>query len=83
MKRDSASLIAEMKRGRTVSGIASRPGVAEADVREFAQRYGIRMSAALAEYFQAVDGMNAGDADENLIRFWPLVEVRPAALELP
>jgi cell wall assembly regulator SMI1 len=65
------------------SGIAIRPGVAQADIDTFELSHGVHLPDEMAEYFRLIDGMNEGSADEHGIRFWPLVEVRAVLEEIP
>ena len=49
----------------------------------FAEQYGVRLPAAFAVLWRRVDGMDENDTDDELIRFWQLVEMKPVLNELP
>ena len=82
MRTTPSVIVQRVKQAWSDTGVVLRPGVKEANIREFEQRYHVQMPADLVQYFLMVDGMNEGDTDEHDIRFWPLAEVRPAAEEL-
>jgi hypothetical protein len=65
------------------SAAALRPGVTMRDIERFERSFGVRLSEDVADYFRWVDGINEGEWDEHLIRFWPLDEVRPVLQEVP
>jgi hypothetical protein len=77
------STIEELKRQWEASGTSLRPGVTERDIRAFERRYRVHLPNDLAEYFRSVDGMNVGETDERLIRFWRLDELRPIHEVMP
>ncbi len=57
---------------------AARPGVPASAITEFEQKYQVVMPADVRSYFLAMDGQCAQMGDD-LFRFWPLSEVRPAS----
>ncbi|MDX2206350.1 MAG: SMI1/KNR4 family protein [Gemmatimonadales bacterium] len=77
------SLVAEITKRWRASGLAPRPGVSEEQFRDFEERHRVRFPDDLKEYFRTVDGMDDGEWDEHLIRFWPLAMMRPVVAVLP
>jgi hypothetical protein len=73
----TASTIEELKCRWEASGTSLRPGVSERQIGAFERRYRAKLPDDLAEYFRCVDGMNEGETDERLMRFWRLDELRP------
>lgn len=63
-------------------GVDIRPGVAPAEIQAFEERFGVVLPADLRRYFLFVDGMNDGDWDDLMNRFWPLAELKPVSEEL-
>lgn len=56
----------------------SAGGAAEAELRGFEGRHGVRLPEAVRDYFHHVGGMSPA-VDQDLIRFWPLEEVTALA----
>jgi|SRR5215469_11878700 len=63
--------------------IALNPGVSEEDLADFQARYGVCIPKDVASLFLVVNGMSGSQTDDDLIRFWPLEEVRPLSEEAP
>jgi hypothetical protein len=59
------------------AGVRARPGVAGADIDAFELRHDVRLPAEIRGLYAQADGMDLGDWDEELLRFWPLAEVGP------
>ena len=59
------------------------PGVSLAIVREFESRFGVLMPSDLLSYFARVNGMPSNETDEDLVRFWPLEDVKTIAAGSP
>ena len=57
-------------------GIKINPGVSKATLQLFESKYKVMLPDDLREYFLLVNGMDANSTDEDLIRFWPLEEVK-------
>jgi hypothetical protein len=72
-----ASTLSWLKHRWEASGTSLRQGVSEHDIRAFERRYRVTLPDDLAEYFRRLDGMNDGETDERLMRFWRLDELRP------
>jgi len=70
--------IAEGLRSNWLSrGIKINPGVSKATLQLFESKYEVMLPDDLREYFLLVNGMDINMTDEDLIRFWPLEEVKP------
>ena len=80
---DMAGMAAEAKRRWVAYDIAPRPGASEEDIRQFQERYRVRLPEDLEEYFRTVDGMDEYEYDEDQFRFWPIAEVQPVAEHSP
>ena len=72
-----ASTLSELKIRWEVSGTAIREGASLRAIQAFEDRYAVTFPPAFAEYLRTVDGMNSGETDERLLRFWKLEELRP------
>ena len=53
-------------------GVRIRSGVSQQEIDTFEFTYGVCLSEEALSYFRAVDGMEEGDSDEELLRFLPL-----------
>lgn len=73
-----ASTLSELKIRWQASGTSIREGAPLPAIEAFENRYAVILPPDFAEYLQTVDGMNLGETDEHLIRFWKLDELRPA-----
>lgn len=60
-----------------LAGIDARPGAAAADLDAFERCHGVRLPAAMREFYAHLGGMLVGAWDEALLTFWPLTEVGP------
>ena len=68
--------------------ISSGDGAPAAELASFEARYRVRLPPALRAYFAEVNGIRRtvafqAEMDQDLIRFWPLDEVRPLSVECP
>jgi hypothetical protein len=77
-----AELVERLVSVWTSQGISLRQGVRSEDIQQFERKWRIRMPRKLTTYFLRVDGMAPGEYDEQMIRFWPLSELKPAVPEL-
>jgi cell wall assembly regulator SMI1 len=69
--------IAEGLRSNWLSrGIKINPGVSKAMLQLFESKYEVMLPDDLREYFLLLNGMDINMTDEDLIRFWPLEEVK-------
>ena len=59
------------------------PGVALATVGEFESRFEVFMPSDLLSYFLCINGMPGNEADDDLVRFWPIEEVTTIDAEAP
>lgn len=66
----------------TSQGISLRQGVRSGGIQQFERNWRIHLPDDLVAYFLRVDGMALGEYDRQLIRFWPLSELKPAGSEL-
>jgi hypothetical protein len=73
-----ASTLTELKIRWQASGTSIREGAPLRAIEAFENRYAVILPSDFAEYLQTVDGMNPGETDERLVRFWKLDELRPA-----
>jgi hypothetical protein len=82
------SILDALKAHWAAQGIASGDPAPAADLASFEARYRVRLPPALRGYFAEVNGIRRTVAfetemDEDMIRFWPLDEVRPLSDEWP
>ena len=56
--------------------IAFNDGVSAASLADFERRSGVVLPRDMRDYFLAVNGMQEGVTDDEMIRFWPLEEVK-------
>jgi cell wall assembly regulator SMI1 len=75
-------LLEALARSWRTQGITPRAGVSEAELRHFETRCGVAFPPDAAAYFRTMDGMPDDAMDNQLIRFWPLSEVKSADREL-
>jgi hypothetical protein len=62
-------------------GIGVRSGATKEQLDLFESKYQVRLSKDLRDYFETVNGMEAGQCDEDLIYFWPIDDIRNIAEE--
>jgi hypothetical protein len=55
--------------------ISIRAGLSDKEIADFERRYGVRLPDGLRRFYEYMDGMEYGAADEEFISFWPLSEV--------
>jgi hypothetical protein len=58
-------------------GVALRAPVSEIDVERFEACYRVSLPGEFLEFYRFADGMEPGDMDDALMRFWPLTEIGP------
>jgi hypothetical protein len=71
------SLLTQVSRRWREQDVAVASGASLAELRSFEARFKVQCPADFAMYLLTLGGMPEGDWDEHLIRFWPLVEIRP------
>ena len=59
-------------------GVLPRPGASEQALAAFEWRHGVALPADVAAFYRLADGLPEGVLDDELIRFWPLDELRAA-----
>jgi cell wall assembly regulator SMI1 len=79
---ESFALIRRLQDYWVRNGIQLRSGAATKQIDSFEDRYSVQLPVDLRHYFEAVDGMDRGDADTNMFSFLPLEHVRPVTEEL-
>ena len=62
-------------------GVAVNPPAPSAAVEAFESKYQLRLPPDLRDYFLTVNGMLDGESDDDLLSFWPLESLVPAADE--
>lgn len=77
------SLLFQVERRWRSSGVQPRTGVGDAEIAAFERRFDVRLTRDVALYFRTIDGMDAEELDEHLIRFQSLDELRRARDEVP
>lgn len=77
MSSDLHALLVQVGRRWSSNGVPPHVGASDSAIAEFEQRHGVRMPPDVAMYFRVLGGMELGDWDEELIRFWKLAEVEP------
>jgi len=82
------SALAKLKAYWVTQGISSGDPASTADLAAFEEQYRVRLPPALRAYFAEVNGIRRTvkfeeEMDQDLIRFWPLDEVRPLSVECP
>jgi hypothetical protein len=63
-------------------GVPRRPGLGADTLDAFERRYRVRLPAAMRSFYEFVDGMPEGFADDEFISYWPLAEVAPVPVKL-
>lgn len=59
------------------------PGVSEAALKSFEEKYGVVLPNDLRDYFRCVNGMPPDVVDDGMIRFWTLEEMEPITQVAP
>ena len=59
-----------------------RSGLPPEAIQRFEAKYNVVLPADLHEYFRAIDGMEDGDSDNELVAFLPLADIKPVPEEL-
>lgn len=59
------------------AGATPRPGASPDDLRRVEAEYSVSLPADFAAFYRAIDGMEENDWDDQLIRWWPIDEVKP------
>jgi hypothetical protein len=77
-----SSVLTAIRRRWEALGIPVRPGLSEGALRAFEVRYYVDLPAAVSSFYQYMDGMTEGYADDQLICFWPLAAVAPIPVKL-
>ena|SRR5437879_3553904 len=73
------SLVAEVGSRWRQRGLQLAPSASQSALRDFESRFRVQCPDDFSTYLLTLGGMPEGTWDEHLIRFWPLVEIRPAA----
>jgi hypothetical protein len=77
------SSVGERLRSYWVSiGVKVRPGASREAIQSFEAAHGIRLSRDLSDYYQAVDGMEGGQTDNDMLEFLTLNSVKSVTEEL-
>jgi hypothetical protein len=59
------------------AGATPRDGATPEDLARFESRYGVALPADFATFYRAIDGMPPNEMDDEMIRWWPIDEVKP------
>jgi len=69
-----------MKDRWLTDGIPSVYGASDREIDTFELAFNVRLPQDIAEYFRVANGMPPNTEDSEGFRWWPLTEVRPAAV---
>lgn len=77
MMQSIESLLTQVSRRWREQDLPVASGASLAELRSFEARFNVQCPADFATYLLTLGGMEEGVWDQHLIRFWPLVEIRP------
>ena len=75
-------MIEQLRANWSATGISIRPGASIEQIKAFEAHYDVRLPVDLREYFVAIDGMNEGETDNDLLSFHSLDAIKRIPEEL-
>lgn len=77
-----SKLVEPIRERWIAAGATARDGASAEDLHHFELKYGVSLPADVVAFYRGVDGMASNDWDEELIRWWPIAEVKPVNEDL-
>src|SRR5689334_5036547 len=76
------SLVAKVREGLVAEGVAIGPPITQSEISSFEDKYKVKLSPVLREYFLSFNGTGEGNFGNSGLAFFSLAEFKPVADQL-